>query len=99
MSRLLIAKLNAYGFDRNVLKLVYDYFSNRMQKTKGGFSFSVIIYVVFFLYQHLHIKQKNLQSPGIHIYVVIYLETKNVHIKYKKIKKQYNLKIIKKSKE
>ena len=27
----------------------------------------------FFLYQHLHIKRKNLLSPGTNIYVVIYL--------------------------
>ena len=41
--------------------------------------------LVFFPYQHLHIKQTNLQSPGIHIYVVIYLGTKehtyNIYIK------------------
>ena len=30
---LLIAKLNAYGFDKNVLKLIYDYLSDRSQKT------------------------------------------------------------------
>ena len=29
-----IAKLNAYGFDRNALKLIYDYLSDRSQKTK-----------------------------------------------------------------
>ena len=29
---LLIAKLNAYGFDRNTLKLIYGYLSDRSQK-------------------------------------------------------------------
>ena len=33
---LLIAKLIAYGFHRNALKLVYDYLSDRSQKTKVG---------------------------------------------------------------
>ena len=33
----LIAKLNTYGFDRNTLKLIYDYLSGRSQKTKVGF--------------------------------------------------------------
>ena len=37
---LLIAKLNIYGLERNALKLVYDYVSNRSQKTKVGSSFS-----------------------------------------------------------
>ena len=35
---------------------------------------------VFFLYQHLYIKQKKLQSPGIHVYVPIYLGTKIIDI-------------------
>ena len=30
---LLIAKLSAYGFDRNGLKLIYDYLSDRSSKT------------------------------------------------------------------
>ena len=56
--------------------------------------------VCFFLvlYQHLQIKQKNLQSPGIHIFVVIYLETKKYTYKiYKKIqpKNNRNIKILK----
>ena len=33
---LLIAKLNAYRFDRNALMLIYDYLSDRSQKTKVG---------------------------------------------------------------
>ena len=32
--KLLIAKLNAYSFSLPALKLVYDYLSNRKQKTK-----------------------------------------------------------------
>ena len=31
---LLIAKLHAYGFDKNALKLIKSYFSNRWQRTK-----------------------------------------------------------------
>ena len=38
-------------------------------------------------------KQKKLQTPGIHIYVVTYLGTKNIHIKYKKIQPKNNRKI------
>ena len=33
---ILIAKLNAHRFDQNALKLIYDYFSDRSQKTKVG---------------------------------------------------------------
>ena len=37
---LLIAKLEAYGFDLSALKLIYDYLKNRLQRTKvnGGYS-------------------------------------------------------------
>ena len=31
---LLIAKLNAYGFNLSSLKLIHDYLSNRTQRTK-----------------------------------------------------------------
>ena len=37
---LLIAKLEAYGFSRSALKLVYDYLSNRKQRVKINGSFS-----------------------------------------------------------
>ena len=37
---LLIAKLNAYGFDKKALKLIYDYLNGRSQKIKVGASFS-----------------------------------------------------------
>ena len=37
---LLIAKLHAYGFDYNALKLIKSYLSNRWQRTKINTSFS-----------------------------------------------------------
>ena len=37
---LLIAKLEAYGFDKSALKLIYDYLKNRMQRTKVNGSYS-----------------------------------------------------------
>ena len=37
---LLIAKLEAYGFDKSALKLVYDYLRGRKQRTKVGESYS-----------------------------------------------------------
>ena len=37
---LLIAKLEAYGFDKSALTLIYDYLKNRMQRTKVNHSFS-----------------------------------------------------------
>ena len=37
---LLIAKLNAYGFDEKALKLIYDYLNGRSQEIKVGSSFS-----------------------------------------------------------
>ena len=37
---LLIAKLNAYGFTKNALRLINDYLSKRKQRTKVGESFS-----------------------------------------------------------
>ena len=43
---LLIAKLNAYELERNALKLVYDYLSNRSQKTKVGSSISTYLDIV-----------------------------------------------------
>ena len=44
---LLIAKLNAPGLERNAQKLVYDYLSNRSQKTKVGSSFSTYLDFVY----------------------------------------------------
>ena len=37
---LLIAKLIAYGFDKKLLKLIYDYLNGRSQKIKVGSSLS-----------------------------------------------------------
>ena len=37
---LLIAKLNAYGFDETSLKVIISYLKNRPQTTKVGSSFS-----------------------------------------------------------
>ena len=42
-----MAKLSAYGSDRNALKLIYDYFSDRSQKTKVGFSFSAYLDIIY----------------------------------------------------
>ena len=38
--KLLIAKLRAYGFDISSLEILYDYLSDRWQRTKINFSFS-----------------------------------------------------------
>ena len=43
---LLIAKLHAYGSDRNVLKLIYDYLSDKSQKVKIGFLFSAYLDII-----------------------------------------------------
>ena len=37
---LLIAKLHAYGFNKESLELILDYLSNRWQRTKIGDNFS-----------------------------------------------------------
>ena len=44
---LLIVKLNAYGLEQNALKLLYDYLSNRSQKTKVGSLFSTYLDIVY----------------------------------------------------
>ena len=44
---LLISKLNAYGFDRNALRLIYDYLSARSQKAKVGSSFSIHLDIIY----------------------------------------------------
>ena len=44
---LLIAKLNAYGFSKNALDLVYDYLSGRKQRTKIIESFSTWLEIIF----------------------------------------------------
>ena len=44
---LLIAKLNAYGFDIKSLNFILAYFTNRKQKTKIGSSFSDFLNILF----------------------------------------------------
>ena len=44
---LLIAKLSAYGFDRNALKLIYDYLSERSQNSKVGVSFTAYVDITY----------------------------------------------------
>ena len=39
-NELLIAKLHAYGFNKESLELILDYLSNRWQRTKIGDNFS-----------------------------------------------------------
>ena len=39
-NELLIAKLEAYGFDKSALRFIYDYLKNRMQRTKVNGSYS-----------------------------------------------------------
>ena len=46
---LLILKLN--GFDRNALKLIYGYFSDRSQKPKVGSFFSACLDIIYDLPQ------------------------------------------------
>ena len=44
---LLIAKLNAYSFSVNALKLVHNYLSNRKQRTKINSTYSSLLEIVF----------------------------------------------------
>ena len=44
---LLIAKLNAYGFDETSLKVIISYLKNRTQTTKVGASFSELLNIWF----------------------------------------------------
>ena len=44
---LLIAKLNAYGFDVKSLNFILAYFTNRKQKTNIGSSFSDFLNIIF----------------------------------------------------
>ena len=44
---LLIAKLHAYGFDHNALKLVYSYLSNRFQRVRINSAFSAWKKIIF----------------------------------------------------
>ena len=44
---LLIAKLNAYGFDETSLKVIISYLKNRTQTTKVGVSFSELLNIIY----------------------------------------------------
>ena len=44
---LLIAKLNAYGFDETSLKVIISYLKNRTQTTKVGASFSELLNIIY----------------------------------------------------
>ena len=43
----LSAKLNAYGFNQNALKLIYNYLSDRSRKTKVHSSFSAYLDIIY----------------------------------------------------
>ena len=45
--KLLIAKLDAYGFDKNALKLVNSYLSNRKQRVKINDKYSSLSEILF----------------------------------------------------
>ena len=44
---LFIAELDVFGTDRNALKFIYDYLSDRSRKTKVGFSFSAYLGIIY----------------------------------------------------
>ena len=44
---LLIAKLNAYGFDKNALNVIHNCLFERSQKTKVGSSFSNLLDILY----------------------------------------------------
>ena len=44
---LLIAKLNAYGFDHNTLNVIHNYLFGRSQKTRVGSSFSDLLDILY----------------------------------------------------
>ena len=45
--KLLISKLNAYGFGLTALKLVHNYLTNRKQQTKINSSYSSLLEIIF----------------------------------------------------
>ena len=45
--KLLITKLNAYGFSLTALKLVHNYLSNRKQRTKINSTYSSLLEIIF----------------------------------------------------
>ena len=48
---LLIAKLNAYGFDQNALNIIHNYLFGRSQKTKASTSFSDFLDTLYYVPQ------------------------------------------------
>ena len=44
---LLIASLNAFGVDRNAIKFIYDFLSDRSEKTKVTSSFSAYLGIIY----------------------------------------------------
>ena len=52
---LLLAKPNAYGFDRNALKRIYDYRNDKSQKTKVGFLFSAYLDIIMVYHRDLYL--------------------------------------------
>ena len=44
---LFIAELDVFGTDRNALKFIYDYLSDRSQKTKVASSFSAYLGIIY----------------------------------------------------
>ena len=46
-NKLLIAKLNAYGFSLTAIKLVHDYLSNRKQRTRVNRTYSSWLEIFF----------------------------------------------------
>ena len=48
---LLIAKLNAYGFDQNALNIIHNYLFGKSQKTKASTSFSDLLDTLYYVPQ------------------------------------------------
>ena len=64
---LLMAKLNAYGFDETLLKVIISYLKSRTQTTKVGSSFSELVNIIFGVLQGLIL--------GPLLFIIIYLRS------------------------
>ena len=51
---LLIAKLHACGFDKNILKLVYSYLKEKEQRVKID-NICIYIYIYIYIYMYIYI--------------------------------------------